>query len=126
MINTASGWELDVDRGPDWLIVQLKGPSRRVAELGSLDELLWSLLEQHLTHRLVLEMDRVEVLDPEVIDQLAALHDRIAERGGIMRLCGLKPDHRVLLARHGVGDRFVVYGDREHALLAGSLPHRPR
>jgi anti-anti-sigma regulatory factor len=126
MINTASGWELEVERGPDWLIVQVVGPCTRSGESISLEEALWSLLEQHFTHRLVVEMDRIEVLDEELIDQLTALHDRICDRGGLMRLCGVKPDHRRLLARRDVDDRLLVYGDREHAVLGGSIPHRPR
>ena len=126
MINTASGWELEVERGPDWLIVRLVGPRRGAGGSVSLEESLWSLLEQHFTHRLVLELDRIEVLDEKMIDQLTSLHDRICERGGVMRLCGVKPDHRRVLARRDADDRLLIYGDREHAVLGGSIPHRPR
>lgn len=126
MINTATRWDLEVDRGPDWLIVRLKGPISRVGEAASLEEVLWSLLEQHLSRRLVIEMDQIDALDDDVIEQLTALHDRLTDRGGVMRLCGVRSEHRLLLARHGVGGRLTVYGDCEHATLGGSIPHRPR
>ena len=125
MSNTACGWDLEVDRGPDWLFVRLKEPEHRARQSASVKEALWALLEQHFTHRLMLEMDQVKTLNKKLIDELATLNDQINEHGGMMRVCGLKPQHRQLLARHDVG--VAVYADRAHALLSKPrFPNRPR
>ena len=127
MPNMACGWDLEIDRGPDWLFVRLKKHKHRAHEPAAVGEVLWLLLEQHSAHRLMLEMDQVETLDEKLIGQLAALDDRICEHGGIMRMCGMKPQHRQLLAHNDVGHHFAVYADRTHALLSKPhIPNRPR
>jgi len=126
MLKVNRGWELDVERGPDWLLVKLQPPRRAAQNAPSLADALWSLLEQHLTYRLVLEMDEVPVLDSELLDQLAEVHDRIVAHGGLMRLCGLSPENRRVLFDPRFDERFVAYEDREEAVLGDSLPRHPR
>jgi len=126
MLKVNRGWGLDVERGPDWLLVRVQPPRRAGRGTPSLAEVLWSLLEQHLTYRLVLELDQVDVLDGELLDQLAAVHDRVMAHGGLMRLCGLSPENRRILFDHRLDDRFVAYEDREEAVLGDSLPRHPR
>ena len=70
MLATVPGWELDVERGPDWLLVKVKGPANGAPSTPSLAECLWSLCERHFTYRLVLELDQVEVLTSHLIGQL--------------------------------------------------------
>jgi anti-anti-sigma regulatory factor len=125
MIKLTPSWRLDVDRGPDWLMVRVGAPRRRGSVMPSLAEALWSLLEQHSSHRLVLEMDQIDVLDDDLIEQLLELHRRISDRGGLMRLCGLSSHNREVFLQHRLNSQFVPYEDREEAVL-GSGPRRPR
>ena len=91
----------------------------------SLAEALWLLLEQYSSHRLVVEMDQIDVLDDMLIDQLLDLHQRVSERGGVVRICGLSPRNREVLIERRLNNRFVPYEDREEAVL-GSAPRHPR
>jgi len=126
MLNTCSGWELETERGPDWLIVKVNRLPKDAIASYPLADALWSLLEQHFTHRLVLELDQIKHLDDAIIEQLLQLHDRISEHGGVMRVCGLSADNRrVLLARQHDGC-FVPYANREDAVSGASLPRHPR
>jgi anti-anti-sigma regulatory factor len=126
MLKICSGWELETERGPDWLIVKVKQPTKNVVASGPLADVLWSLLEQHFTHRLVLELDEVDCLDDPLIEQFTELHDRIAEHGGLMRLCGLSAENRRTLLARALDGAFVPYADREDAVSGGSLPRHPR
>jgi anti-anti-sigma regulatory factor len=126
MLRLISGWELDVERGPDWLLVKVRSPHRQHRDLPPLSELLWSVLEQHFIYRLVLELDQIRATDAPVVDELLKLHDRIATHGGVMRICGLSPENRQLLAERQASDRFVPYQNRQEALPGSGLPHQPR
>jgi hypothetical protein len=126
MLKVCSGWELETERGPDWLIVKVKHPTKDGVASGPLVDVLWSLLEQHFTHRLVLELDEIDCLDDLLIEQFIELHDRIEEQGGVMRLCGLSAENRHALRARALSGAFVPYVDREDALSGGSLPRHPR
>jgi anti-anti-sigma regulatory factor len=124
MLKTTPGWEFDVERGPDWLMVKVRHPRGDTAVAASLAEAVWSLLEQHLVHRLVLEMDQIRVFDDDLVDQLIGLHERVSNHGGLMRICGLSPYNRQLLLRMRLDDKLIPYGDREEAVLGCSHPPR--
>ena len=126
MLTTTAAWDLDVERGPDWLIVKVRRhrSGARVAPL--LATTLWELMEQHFTHRLVLELNEVSVLDDRLIEELLDLHERICHRGGVMRVCGLSPQNRNKLLERHAADCFVPYTDREEAVHGAALPHQPR
>jgi anti-anti-sigma regulatory factor len=125
MLKLHEGWQLDTDRGPDWLLVSVKRPARNAAAC-PLADVLWTLLEQHFTYRLVLELDPVTKLDDALIEQLLLLHERIGEHGGILRVCGLSPENRRLLLARNLVDWLVPYADREEAVTGGSVPRHPR
>ena len=122
MIKTIPGWELCVDRGPDWLLVKVKRPSSVRDDGPSLADALWLLMEQHCTHRLVLELDQIRSLDEQLVEELVDLHDRICSRGGLMRIAGCRLRNRQLLSDRRLHERFVPYADREGAVLGGGDP----
>jgi anti-anti-sigma factor len=127
MLLVAPGYELDVERGPDWLLVRVRGfCSTKNSESPPLADSLWRLLEQHFTYRLVLELDEVEVLDSELIGQLNRLYRRIEEHDGVMRLCGLSACNRRALHACRLDDKLLPYEDRVEAVMG--CPHfvRPR
>src|ERR1700753_1004839 len=106
MVSICPGWELDVERGPDWLFVKVHCAPENVWDSPPLAGTIWKLLEQHFTRRLVLECDELAVLHSTIIAELIALEKRIAGQGGVMRLCGLSDDNREVLARCRLTTRF--------------------
>lgn len=73
-----------IDRGPNWLYVSVGGDdAERLADD------LWRVAEDHFVYRLVLEMHRVESVDPALVAGIRRLRERLAEHGGALRLCGL-------------------------------------
>jgi anti-anti-sigma factor len=78
-----------IERGPDWLIVQLCPPDEPYDNMA---DRLWAVLNQHFVYRLVLEMDYVDFLPSQLIGQLVMLHKRVLKHGGALRLCGLSSE----------------------------------
>jgi anti-anti-sigma factor len=117
MVEIAPGWEFDVYRESDWLIVALMGPRPDAADTPLLAEGLWELIEQHGVRRLVLQLDQLPVLLTHLIGQLVMLHKRLCVQGGAMRLCGLSGHNQQVLRLSRLDDRFPPYGTREDALL---------
>ena len=117
MAEITAGWELDVDRESDWLLVKLRNSGPSTADGPLLAEGIWELIERHSTFRLVLELDRIDVLHSHLIGQLVLLHKRLCTRGGAMRLCGLSPRNQEVLHLCRLDDRFPAYGSREEAVL---------
>lgn len=124
MLCVAPGCELDVQRGPDWLIVRVVTLDEESS--ASLGDQLWSLLERHMTYRLVLELDAVPRLDASLVAQLICLDRRIAEHGGMLRLCGLSPYNCKLLRAEGFDRRLPAYRDRQEAILGCRPPRQPK
>ena len=126
MLAIAPGCELDVERGPDWLLVRVRSLDPTGSSVPPFAERLWSLLQQHFTYRLVLELDGVQVLDSYLIGQLIRLYRQIEEHDGVMRLCGLSAYNRRVLHTCRLDDRFLPYEDRKEAVMACPRPDRPR
>jgi len=124
MVQATGGCELNVERGPDWLFVRPRGESL-TDHAPELAEQLWALLEQSLTHRLVLEMDDVELLRSAIVGQLVLLQKRISGQGGLMRLCGLSPANQRVLATCRLGGYLPQYQNRTEAVM-GERPTQPR
>jgi anti-anti-sigma factor len=125
MVNIADGWLLEVDRGPDWLFVRLHCPPDRPNDAPQLAEGLWNLMEQHLTNRLVLEMDDVTLLHSYLIGQLILLYKRIHGRGGLLRISGLSANNREVLRLCRLEQSFPLYESRDEAMrcFRAALPN---
>ena len=126
MLAIAPGWELEVERGPDWLIVRIQNMDEISESSPPLAERIWELMQQHLTHRLVLELDQVPLLNSYLIGQLIQLYRVIREHYGVMRLCGLSAYNRRVLHTCRLEDRLQTYNDRLEAVMGYSRPARPR
>jgi anti-anti-sigma factor len=126
MLAIAPGCELDVERGPDWLLVRIANLDANEPDAPPLAERVWCLLQQHFTCRLVLEMDQVRLLTSRLIAQLVQLHRRITERGGVMRVCGLSEENCETLQACRLYDRFVLCEDRQAAVRGRERPRQPR
>jgi anti-anti-sigma factor len=126
MVCIARGWELDVERGPDWLLVRPRLLSDEAESAPPLAEQIWGLLEQHMTHRLVLELDGLNFLGSYLVGQLVWLHKRICTHGGLMRICGLSPANQEVLHICRLDGRFPQYHDRTEAIMGDYRPGQPR
>jgi anti-anti-sigma factor len=126
MLATASGWELEVERGPGWLLVRIGNPDGLGEELPPLADCIWSVLEQHFTYRLVLELDRISLLNSLLIGQLIELYRRIRKQDGVLRLCGLSAYNRQVLRTCRLDDRLPAFHDRREAVLGSTRPNQPR
>lgn len=125
MSATATGWELEVQRGPGWLLVKARNCDQDAWAAPPLADQVWSLLERHFVYRLVLELDELKLLDSHLIWQLLLLHRRIRDHNGVMRLCGLSALNQRVLQVCGLIDRFPPYSNLEEAVM-GSCRPKPR
>ena len=115
MLEFAPGWTLDVERGPDCLVVRLHGSYE--GEPTDLAESLWELLQRHFTYRLVIEMDDLPILPSYLIGQLVLLYKRIHGQGGLLRLCGLSDENREALRVCQFHGQLPHYRTREEAVI---------
>jgi anti-anti-sigma regulatory factor len=125
MLETALGWNVRVDRGPDWLFLRLEADPASPCDYSGLGEQLWHILDQHFIYRLILEMDGVPTLPSALLGQLVLLHKRIAMHQGIMRLAGLSDENQRVLESSRMESRFPHYRSRAEALM-GHRPPNPR
>ena len=124
MLQLAPGWNLDVERGPDWLFVRLHCEPDHIWDSPPLAETLWSLLGQHFTMRLVLECEEMQLLHTTLLGQLVMLHKRVAQSGGLLRLSGLSRHNREVLQTCRLDGRLPNFADRNEAVLG--RPNHPR
>jgi len=125
MLVTTKGCDLDLSRGPGWLFIRVQNFDPDTPEMEVLADRIWSLLEKHLTYRVVLELNDVELLRSILIAQLVLLQRRILEHDGVIRLSGLSPHNREVLETCRLEERLPAYGDRVEAVM-GTAPSQPR
>ncbi len=117
------GWEVAVERGPDWLFLRLERRDA-VASGGALAERLLDVIRVNHAHRVVVECDRVDAVDDAILDAIAAVGSRVRDDGGLIRVCGLSANGvRRLQSSEQAGDiphfesRSAAVGPR-----AGAIP----
>jgi hypothetical protein len=118
----SSNWNLNVERGPNWLFVKATCGDVGYLRLSSLAEQLRWLLEQHFTNRLVLELDQIDLPLSDLNRQLELLDEWVRAHNGLVRLCGLSPDCATVLQGCGLGDQFPVYRNRRDAVFGDVDP----
>lgn len=125
MLQLAPGWQLEVERGPDWLFVRLDQAAAHADESPQLAEKVWELMQQHFVNRVVLELDGLPTLSSYVVGQLVLLHKRVVSQGGMVRLAGLSEQNQEVLHLARLSNRFPHYRDRSEA-VRGHRPLQPR
>jgi anti-anti-sigma regulatory factor len=125
MPTLATKWNLEVDRVPVGLCVRIVGPASRALGRPSLADSLWSLLEQHLVYRLMLDIEEIELPDQCLMEQLTDLQERISLRDGMLTLCGLSPEDQEAFDEMQSKGRIPCYRDRQEAVMSG-CPIKPR
>ena len=123
--------KLGVERGPGWLFVKLDNIDPDAFETHQLADRIWSLLQQHFTNRVVLEMADVRILRSTIISQLIMLYRIIHQHEGVIRLSGLSENNKKVLQTCSLLDMLPVYRDRfeavmGHEALHAESPAKPR
>ena len=103
MATIAPGWRLEVERGPDWLIVTLDCDHEHEWDSPPLADAVW-----------------------EILGQLVRLHHRAAAHDGVVRVCGLSERNRDVLRSCRLDGYFPSYHDRAEALFGSTTPPKPR
>jgi len=122
----ADGWQIDVERGPDWVFIRLHPSADEGIEDFALAEKIWGVLEQSFTYRLVLELDLVEHLQSYLIAQLVLLSKRIHSHDGMLRLCGLSAENQRVLSVCRLDRCLPNFENRGDALMGEHRPLQPR
>jgi anti-anti-sigma regulatory factor len=132
LLDLASEWTIDLERGPDWLFIRLRPPVREagarkrggeVREFPLADK-IFEKIEPSFCYRVVVELDDVR-LKSWMLGELVRLQKRIDEHGGTLRICGLSTQGEEALAACGLADRFPAYSSRHDAVM-GHRPAKPR
>jgi anti-anti-sigma regulatory factor len=126
MLATAAGYELDVDRGPDWLWIRIRSVEAGSFPPTSLAEEVKELVEKHFIYRVVLELHRVPELSSQLIGELVQLNRYILKHDGVLRVCGLSAEGRAMLDICGLDDLCLEYATREEAVVGSCAPRAPR
>lgn len=126
MVEVKAPWELAVDRGPDWLLVRAENLTADAKDERSLLESLWTVMQQHLTYRLVLEFTEDQALNPPLVRQLLQLAQMARTQNGCVRLCGMSREERQRLRFGAVGHALPVFRDRQEAVFGSGWPRQPR
>lgn len=114
-------WKLEVERGPDWLLVRVGGSDVDTSDMPPLAQPLWEVLERHFVYRLVLQLDDMPSLTSELLSQLLVLEKRIQEHDGVLRLCGLSSQNQRVLRLHGLDARFPCHRNVEEAVMGSPM-----
>ena len=123
MIELASGWALDVDRGPDWIFISIRGSDQPSGFL-PLAENAWKAMEQHFVNRVVVELHDAPFLYSQVLGELVRLQKRVTSSGGLLRLCGLSDDAFESLQVTQLHGILPCFHDRGDAVMG--RPRQPR
>ncbi|MGI9176394.1 MAG: hypothetical protein ACR2IT_00885 [Pirellulales bacterium] len=90
-------WGVTVERGPDWLFLRLEAPAGAPSGVpgaengyrGRLADRICDMIRESHAHRVVLELDRVQSIDDDLIGAIADVGTRVRDEGGLIRVCGL-------------------------------------
>lgn len=125
-LQLANGWDMELDRGPDWLFVRVHPPPTKTSLARTeLAEALWRVLEQEFTYRLVLELDDVPLLHSDLMGELLLLSKRIYSHGGLLRICGLSESNLQALRTARLLGHVSYFSSRADAVM-GYRPDQPR
>jgi anti-sigma B factor antagonist len=121
----SAGAKLEVERGPDWIFIRPVVSEDGWLDTPALAEAVWTILEQNMIYRVVLELDQVDALCSDEAEQLCMLAERVHAQGGLARVCGLSARNRAMLDARGPKGMFPNYRDRSEAVMC-SRPTQPR
>lgn len=124
-MQATASWQLRIERGPEWLFVAVDPPDEAGFDAPPLADMIWNAAQQHRQHRLVLELDRVDLLHSYLIGQLVLIARRVYSSGGLLRLTGVSEMNVQALRCCRLEGTLPIYDDR-HAAVLGQAVVKPR
>ncbi|MFM7184718.1 MAG: STAS domain-containing protein [Planctomycetota bacterium] len=117
------GWDVAVERGPDWLFLRLESGTGGAGD-GSLSDRLLGTIRANRAHRVVLELDRVESMDAALLDAIATVGTHVRGDGGLVRVCGLSEGNLRQLQTSAAGKELPHFESRSAAVgpRCGAMP----
>ncbi|MBN1851664.1 MAG: STAS domain-containing protein [Pirellulales bacterium] len=115
------GWEFEVERGPDWLIIKIHPNGHSYYDNPEFADRIWQILTNHFVYRLVLEMDEVDILPSHLMGQLVMLQKRVLQNDGALRICHLRPRCQDALRLTRLDGILPNYDTLEDAIRARSV-----
>jgi anti-sigma B factor antagonist len=85
--------EIEIDEGGPVTVVHFC--EHRISDLLEIEKLgqeLYQLVEQNARRKLVFDFSGVEFFSSAAIGKLISLHGKLKVRGGLMKLCNLRPE----------------------------------
>src|SRR5688572_29537923 len=110
---------MEVDRGPNWLMVKLRCDDP-IDDAPQIADELWSIASRHFIYRLVLELEELESLPSGFMGQLVLLQERLAQCDGALRICGLSPECEESLHSCQLESALPNHASREEAVMGSS------
>jgi anti-anti-sigma regulatory factor len=83
-------------------------------------------MQQHLTRRVVLELDDIEVIEDRLLEQIIELNHLVRSHGGMLRLSGMSAQNRDALRDTRLDSQLPHYETRTHAIMTFHGAHRAR
>lgn len=108
------------------LIVEIKCLEEKMPEDLGLADRIWSLLQQHFTNRVVLDLREVQVLDGNLPEELQRLEELIHDADGVIRICGLSKSNQDIYQQMLGESRLPVYRNPADAVFCSWRPPQPR
>ena len=82
-----------VEEVGDFRIVRFRDPHLTDAwEIENLGQELYRLVEQEERKHLILDFSSVQMLSSAAFGKLISLHGKVKARGGVMKLCNIRPE----------------------------------
>jgi len=119
------GCKLEVQRGPNWLLVRIKCPDTEKLELPLAEE-LQALMQKHFIYRVVLELDEIPRLSSSLLEEISRVQEWVKEHDGMLRLCGLSPYNLQVLRAQKSEMQHASFRNRQEAILGQYHPYQPR
>ena len=118
-VHVADGLEMEVDRGPNWLMVKLRCEDP-IDDAPQIADELWSIASRHFIYRLVLELEELDSLPSGFMGQLVLLQERLAQCDGALRICGLSPECEESLHSCQLESALPNHASREQAVMGSN------
>ena len=119
MLPLPHGWQATTERGPNWLLLRLRPPAAGCNQTDALAEVLYNLLDEHSTYRVVLDLEEVPAVRSAILNEILRLSKRVAAHDGVVRLCGLSTGAQQVVNATKLDRVIASYPSRRDAMMAG-------
>jgi len=108
------------------LIVEVRCSEEKTPKNLGLADRIWSLLQQHFTNRVVLNLKEIQLLDGNLPQELRRLDKLIHDADGVIRICGLSESNHDIYQQMLGESQLPVYRNPVDAVFCSWRPSQPR